>query len=172
MGFAQSADVGDGIFATLVWSDPVHVAVPARHPLLSYKRIPLDEVLRYPLVMGDPQLCEGYSRHIERILRAADYEPLVVEHVLSFDLMMALAAAGFALALASATQIAASRESGIVARPLAGRPPVLTSYLLRLDAEPSESLARFIERVGAIEAPSPPARTDPSDPDSFEEIKP
>jgi DNA-binding transcriptional LysR family regulator len=46
--FAQSADdVGDGILATLAWSDPVHVAVPARHPLLTHKRIPLNEVLRY-----------------------------------------------------------------------------------------------------------------------------
>ena len=42
VGFAKSANVGDGILATPVWSDPVHVAVPARHPLLSYKRIPLD----------------------------------------------------------------------------------------------------------------------------------
>ena len=31
------------------------VAVPARHPVLAYKRIPLDEVLRYPLVLCDPQ---------------------------------------------------------------------------------------------------------------------
>jgi DNA-binding transcriptional LysR family regulator len=31
------------------------VAVPARHPLLAYKRIPLEEVLRYPLVLCDPK---------------------------------------------------------------------------------------------------------------------
>lgn len=152
VGFAQSGDVGDGILAEPVWSDAVHVAVPARHPLLAYKRIPLEEVVRYPLVMGAPQFCEGYCRQIERILHAVDHEPLVAEQVLSFDLMMALVAAGFALALVSAQQIAASREPGIVARPLAGRSPMLTTYLLRQDAEPSESLARFIERVSTIEA--------------------
>jgi DNA-binding transcriptional LysR family regulator len=31
--FAQSAEVGDGILAEPAWSDPLHVVVPARHPL-------------------------------------------------------------------------------------------------------------------------------------------
>ncbi|MDR5785290.1 LysR substrate-binding domain-containing protein [Caballeronia sp. LP003] len=172
VGFAQSADVGDGILAMPVWSDEVHVAVPARHPLLSYKRIPLDEVLRYPLVMGDPQFCEGYRRQIERILRAVDHEPLVAEQVLSFDLMMALVAAGFAVALASTKQIASSREPGVVARPLAGHSPVLTTYLLRQDAEPSQSLAQFIERVSTIETPVPTSRGVPPDAESAEESEP
>ena len=35
------------------------VAVPARHPVLAFKKIPLVEVLRYPLVLGDPVICEG-----------------------------------------------------------------------------------------------------------------
>jgi DNA-binding transcriptional LysR family regulator len=55
------------------------VAVPARHPLLAYKRIPLEEVLRYPLVLGDPQVCEGHAKQIDRILRKQDMEPLVAE---------------------------------------------------------------------------------------------
>lgn len=171
-GFAKSAEMGDGILAMPVWSDVVHVAVPARHPLLAYKRIPLAEVLRYPLVMADPQCHEGCCRQIEHILRTVDQEPLIIEHVKSIDLMMALVAAGFALALASAPQITASRESGIVARPLLGQSPVLTTYLLRQDAEPSESLARFIERARHLESPAPTIQTIPPDVDSFEEIQP
>lgn len=51
VGFVQSDEVGDGIFVEPVW-----------HPILSHKRIPLDEVLRYPLVMCDPVICEGHAR--------------------------------------------------------------------------------------------------------------
>ena len=40
-----------------------------------------------------------------------------------------------------------SREPNIVGRPLAGTPPMLMTYLLRRDAEPSQALARFIERL-------------------------
>ena len=172
VGFAQSAEVGDGILAEPVWSDPLQVAVPARHPVLAHKRIPLDEVLRYPLVMGDPQYCEGYCRQIERILRAADHAPLIAEHVISFDLMMALVAAGFALALAGASQIAASRETGVVARPLAGRPPMLTTYLLRRDAESPEGLDRFIERVASLGELDKGGRGSPSDEGCIEGSEP
>jgi DNA-binding transcriptional LysR family regulator len=40
VGFAQSDDVGDGLIAEPVWIEPLMVAVPARHPLLAYKRVP------------------------------------------------------------------------------------------------------------------------------------
>jgi DNA-binding transcriptional LysR family regulator len=90
VGFAQSDEVGDGIAAEAVWSDQLMVAVPARHDLLKHKRIPLEEVLRFPLVLCDPQVCEGHARQIERVLRRVDMKPLVAERVASCDLMMAL----------------------------------------------------------------------------------
>lgn len=153
VGFAQSDEVGDGIVAEPVWDDPLRVAVPVDHPLAARRSIPLDEVLQYPLVMCDPQVCEGHARQVARVLRAVDREPLVAEQVASFELMMALVSAGLALGLAGASQLAASREQGVVARPLAGRSPVLTTYLLHLDREPSETLACFIERAGSIDSP-------------------
>lgn len=154
VGFAQSDEVGDGIVATPVWRDAFMVAVPARHPLLAYKRIPLEELLRHPLVLCDPQVCEGYAKYVDRVLRRSDMEPLIVERVATCDLMMALVSAGIALGFAGATRIAASGDSGVVARPLALRVPPLTTYLLHLDGEPSDVLVRFIERVRTIVSPA------------------
>ena len=153
VGFAQSDEAGDGIVAESIWHDPLMVVVPARHPLLAYKRVPIDEMLRYPLALCDPQACEGRARQIDRALRQSSLEPLIAERVTSFDLMIALVSAGLALGLAGASQIAATGESGVVARPLAGRSQRLTTYLLRVDEEPSDVLARFIERVFAIDPP-------------------
>lgn len=65
---------------------------------------------------------------------APDREPLIVERVASFELMMVVVSAGFALGLAGGPHIAASREPGVVARPLAGRSPMLLTYLLRREA--------------------------------------
>ncbi|MEN5267252.1 LysR family transcriptional regulator [Stenotrophomonas sp. TWI587] len=152
VGFAQSEDVGDGIVAEPVWHDPLMVAVPARHPILSYKRIPLDEVLRYPLVLCDPHVYEGHARHVERVLRQAATEPMVAERVASCDLMMVLVSAGMALGLTSKAHITSSREPGVVARPLAGRAHMITTYLLRPEGEPLETLARFIQRVQTLDA--------------------
>lgn len=152
-GFAQCDEVGDGLVAEFAWGDPLRVAVPARHPLLVYKRIPLDEVLRYPLAMCDPLACEGHVRQLERVLRTADAQPLVAEIVSSFDMMFALVSAGYALGLAGASQIAACREPDIVARPLSGRSTLLNTYLLRLDREPSHTLHQFIQRVRFLQWP-------------------
>jgi len=172
VGFARADEAGDGVVALPVWSDPLMVAVPARHPLLAHKRIPLEELLRYPLVLCDPQACEGHARQVDRVLRRVDMEPLVAERVASCDLMMALVSAGFALGLTGAAHITASREQGVVARPLAGRSPLLTTYLLRLDGEPSETLARLIERVQAIESPEDNRPTSGLDADTPEEPEP
>ncbi|MGC5833507.1 LysR family transcriptional regulator [Ralstonia pseudosolanacearum] len=172
VGFALSDEVGERIIAEPVWREPLMVVVPARHPLLAYKRIPLCEVLRYPLVLGDPQICEGYVRQVDRILRQADQEPLIAERVASYDLMMALVSAGFALGLAGASHVPTCRESDVVARPLASRSPVLTTYLLRLDNDPLETMTRFIERVRAVEASDGSLSTLPPSTDAPEEIVP
>ncbi|HDR9100982.1 TPA: LysR family transcriptional regulator [Burkholderia vietnamiensis] len=149
-GFSMADDVGDGILVIPAWEDELMVAVPARHPLLAYKRVPLEEVLRHPLVLGDPAVCAGHARQVDRILRRHEMEPLVVQRVATFDVMMTFVSAGLALGLAGAAHIAASREPGVVGRPLAGQPSMLTTYLLRRDAEPSEMFTRFIERVSYI----------------------
>lgn len=146
-GLAQTADVGKGIIAEPVWSDALVVAVPARHPLLAHKRIPLDEVLRYPLVLCQLEMCEGYCRQIETVLRAADTRPIVAEYVATLDLMMTLVTAGYGLGFASASQIPVCRHQEVIARPLAGLAPMLTTYLLRPDVDPSEQLNRFINRA-------------------------
>ncbi|QMR77482.1 LysR family transcriptional regulator [Enterobacter sp. RHBSTW-00175] len=171
VGFAQSDEVGEGITAEAVWSDPLMVAVPARHHLLKHKRIPLDEVLHFPLVLCDPQACEGHARQVDRVLRRSDREPLIAERVPSFELMMVVVSAGFALGLAGGPHIAASREPGVVARPLAGRSPMLTTYLLRTEGEPSDAQARFIERVQSIDLPEGARLVSPPEPDPQEEIE-
>lgn len=150
-GFSMVEDPGDGIVVTAAWEDELMVAVPARHPLLAFKKIPLEEVLHYPLVLGDPAVCEGHARQVDRFLRKLERDPLIAQRVATFDVMMTLVSAGLALGLAGAAHIACSREPGVVGRHLAGTPPMLTTYLLRSNAEPSEMLARFIERVAFID---------------------
>lgn len=147
VGFAQSDEVGEGIVAEPVWCDPLVVAVPSRHPLLAHKRIPIEDVLRYPLVLCHPEVCEGCARQINRVLRTVDAEPIVADHVTTLDMMMTLVSAGYGIGLTNATHIEDFRHSDIVARPLAGRAVMLTTYLLRPASEPSEPLRHFIVRV-------------------------
>lgn len=56
-----------------------------------------------------------------------------------------------------------------MARPPALRVPPLTTYLLHSEGEPSDVLARFIERVQAIESPEAPRPKSGHHSDSLED---
>ena len=146
-GLAHAAAVDEGLISEPVWTDPLVIAVPARHPLLVHKRIPLEELARYPLVLCHPEGCEGGHRQFERIFRTADVQPIVAEHVTTFDLMMTLVAAGYGLGFANKSHMTVCHYPEVVIRPLAGRPLMLTTYLLRPETEPSEPLSRFMGRA-------------------------
>ncbi len=157
-GFAHVSEGSEGVIAQPAWCDPLVIAVPARHPLLAHKRIAIEELIRYPLVLCHPEICEGSHRQIERILRTVDAEPIVAEHASSFDVMMALVAAGYGLCFANESHMAICRHPEVVARPIAGKPLILTTGLMRPDIEPSEPLSRFIRRVVPVvksESPIP-----------------
>ena len=145
-GFSMADEVGDGIIIEPAWEDELMVAMPARHELLAHRRVPLDEVLQHPLVLGDPAVCEGHAKQIDRILRKQDREPLIEQYVATFDVMMTFVSAGLALGLAGAAHIASSREPGVVGRPLAGKSPMLTTYLLGSVAQSERPSARRLTR--------------------------
>ncbi|OFB88931.1 D-alanyl-D-alanine endopeptidase, partial [Pseudomonas aeruginosa] len=145
IGFAHTAEVGDGIVTEPLWHDPLVVAVPARHPLLSHKAVPLHQLATYPLVLCDPQVCEGYYRELARLLRPLERPPDVAEHVSSLDMMLTLVGAGYGVGFITETRIAASLRPDVVIRPLAMDSAVITTYLLRPAGEDSPvSVERFI----------------------------
>ena len=152
IGLAKSDEVGEGLVAEPVWFDPLVVAVPARHPLLTYRRVPLDEVVSYPLVLCDPQVCEGFWQQLQRVLGAVDTRLTIADRVPTLDLMMALVAAGYGLGFSSLAKITELNNPGVVARPLAGCPAILTTYLIGRVGEPSAQLAQFIKRVAPEES--------------------
>lgn len=75
-GFSMAEDTGDGIVVTPAWEDELMVAVPSRHPVLAFKQVPLKEVLRYPLALGDPAICEGHARQVDRFLLTCNPPPV------------------------------------------------------------------------------------------------
>lgn len=148
IGFAHTADVGDGVVAEPIWRDPLVVAVPARHALLAHKEVPLHELGGHPLVLCDPHVCEGYCRELARLLGPLEQRQNVIEHVSSLDMMLALVGAGYGVGFMTATKISASQRPDVVIRPLAVESAVITTYLLRSDSvDLPASLERFIFRL-------------------------
>lgn len=152
-GFALAGEMDAGIVAMPVWRDPLVMALPARHPLLVFKEMPLEEVASYPLVLCDPQVCEGCNQQRERLLRAVDAQPTVAEYVKTHSLMLALVAAGYGVGFSSAAHLAGCHQADVVVRPLADETASLTTYLLRPEGEIMEPMRQFIDRVERVGRP-------------------
>lgn len=148
IGFARTDECGDDIVSVPLWQEALVVAVPARHPLLAHPVIPINELLCYPLVSCHPETCEGYHRGVERILRASDKEPNVVERVTSLSMLLTLVAAGYGVGFATVSQIDSYCIPDVVTRPLSMKNPMLTTYLLRkAGGDIPEALTAFIDRA-------------------------
>jgi DNA-binding transcriptional LysR family regulator len=149
-GLALNKEAGSEIVATPVWHDPLVVALPARHPLLAFKQVPLCEAINHPLVLCHPDICEGCSRQIGGLLRSVTTEPRVAEYVNTHTLMMTLVAAGYGAGFSSAGHLVSCRRADVVVRPLADERAFLTTYVLRPAGEATASLLQFIERAERI----------------------
>lgn len=149
-GFAMIDEVDAGIIAKPVWKDPFVVALPARHPLLAFRQVPLHEVLDYSLVLCDRQVCQGCHRERERLFCSVDAEPKVAEYVASHGLMLTLVAAGYGVGFSSAAHLEVHQHADVVARPLADPSAALTTYLLWAKGDVAEPLRKFIDRAERI----------------------
>lgn len=148
LGFAYTTKVGDGIIAEPIWVDSVAAAVPARHPLLVHKQIPMEDLIRYPLVVADPRQFGNCDCEVGQLLRDAAVK-LDVEYVASMDMMLTLVAAGYGVGFANAARIRVLNRPDIVMRPLATPNVIHTTYLLRPDSDPGTPAAIALDRIVA-----------------------
>lgn len=149
-GLTLVGHVEGEIVAAPLWRDPFLVALPARHPLLAYKEVPLQEVVRYSLVLSDPQVCDGCQQQREHLFRSVGVEPAVAEYVSTHSLMLALVAAGYGVGFSSAAHLEGCMQDDVVSRPLAERDASLTTYLLRPQGDILEPLRQFIGRAERV----------------------
>ncbi len=147
VAFALTDEVGAGLVAEPLWSDPLVAVLPAGHRLEAQPRVSLEDVVRCPLILCHPDKGSGSTRQIDGLLKSTRVELLIADHVPTLGMMLTLIGAGYGIGLALGTHVATVQRPDIVARPLAEK-LTLTTYLLRADRKPCEPLARFIEQVG------------------------
>ena len=148
LGLAHTANVGEGIIAEPIWEDPLVIAVPARHALLAYKQIPLLELIDHPLILCDPQVCEGYLHQITQLLSPFDCHLNLIEHADSLEMMLTLVGAGYGVGFMPSTKAPACQRPDVVIRPLAAESATITTYLLRHETGGVKScLERFLIRL-------------------------
>ncbi|MBV6273205.1 LysR family transcriptional regulator [Alcaligenaceae bacterium CGII-47] len=147
LGLARSNVPRREIITTPLWQDTLVAVVPKNHPILRHQRIPLDELLKYPMIGSDPDAYGGYHHQIDRVLRTGNIPPRINEWAKSIDMLITLISAGHGVAIASASRLAACNHDEIVVRPLDAKRPLLMTYLLQHESLNSAAATDFIERM-------------------------
>src|SRR3546814_5578396 len=88
-----SSDVCSSDLAEPVWTDPLSVIVPARHPLLAHVQVPLPEALKFPLVLCHPEAGSGCRHQIQAVLQDTNMPLKLVAEVTSLGVMLTLVGA-------------------------------------------------------------------------------
>lgn len=150
-GFTVDGEQIAGIAMEEVWSDPPVIAIPRYHPLLSFDKVPLAEVLRYPLILCHPERCaSGYKQFLRSLHASGLPMPTVAEYISGHEQMMQLVAAGYGIGVGLTSQAALYRHDDVILRPAADDHACVSTYLATTADPASPQLARFIERARRI----------------------
>jgi DNA-binding transcriptional LysR family regulator len=149
-GFTIHPEPGETLRKETVWWDRFAVAMPRNHPLRSLPRIPLREVIRYPLLLFPSESCpEGYELIRQRLFDPPSYSPRIAEYVSGHELMLMLAAAGHGIGVGLKSRIALYRHPEVIVRHITDVPAMAT-FLVIPDTPLSEELRHFVARARQI----------------------
>ncbi|MFC3076136.1 LysR family transcriptional regulator [Shinella pollutisoli] len=151
VGITVDGEEVEGIVREPVWSERLVVVLPRQHPLLSYDKLPLEEVLRHPLIVCHPEKCAGGYKLFRQMLKESGQTlPTVAEYISGHEPMMLLVAAGYGLGFGLESQAALYAHHDIVIRPLTEEVLSASTYIVTNDLPHSPELQRFIERARQI----------------------
>jgi DNA-binding transcriptional LysR family regulator len=111
---------GAGLRSTMLLEDPMHVALPAEHPLLSKAAIALADLRDQHWVQTSA--ASPCARHVVRSCLVAGFEPYVAFESDDYDVVQGLVAAGVGVALIPRLALT-TVHPGVVVRELAPRSP-------------------------------------------------
>ncbi|HEY4824267.1 MAG TPA: LysR substrate-binding domain-containing protein [Solirubrobacteraceae bacterium] len=111
---------GAGLHSATLLEDPMHVALPADHPLVSKPAISLGDLGDQHWVQTSAE--SACARHVVRSCLAAGFEPYVAFESDDYDVVQGLVAAGVGVALIPRLALT-NVHPGVVVRALAPRSP-------------------------------------------------
>nr|WP_315847215.1 LysR substrate-binding domain-containing protein [uncultured Achromobacter sp.] len=115
-------------FETLL-REPIHVALPAEHPLADDPVVALAALKDEPFVASPRRLGQGFHDQLIQLCQTAGFVPRVAQEARQLQTVVALVAAGFGVALLPAS-LAQTAGGDVVFRPIAADAP---ASLLHLD---------------------------------------
>lgn len=156
VGFARCRDQEGDIRAYPLWQEDLVAIVPSRHPILAYSQIPLREIVKYPIIISNPQKCKEARRQLCRFIDTMKIQPNIVAEAISTEMTLTLVAAGYGIAFAPAEKVCLYRYPDVTTRPLEKSGFEVTTYLLvNSGEEAADRVTAFIRRAERVSHSNP-----------------
>ena len=117
VGFGRLELADTALNSEIVARDPLVVALPARHHLLTHKRISLAKLAEEPLLLYPTQTRPSYADQVLAHFHARDLRPHVAQEANEMQTAIGLVAAGIGLTLVPAPVMSLQRQD-VAYRPL------------------------------------------------------
>jgi len=135
----------------VVWTDRPVVAIPKNHPLLSFEKIPPNEITRHSLLIHHPELCPGtYDAICRGFYKFTLPFPVISEYISGHESMMTLVAAGYGIGVGLESQITLYHHPDVIIRHFTDEVPSVEIIISTPGKTTSEELGRFIDRACEI----------------------
>ncbi|ARP86569.1 LysR family transcriptional regulator [Bordetella genomosp. 9] len=152
---ARRADMSD-LDSEFLHADRFHLVCRDDHPLAAQPAVTLAQVVKWPLIQLAPN--SSVRQHLDAALARRKLRPLVeVEHLAT---VTGLVAAGMGVSIVPAMTLFHFRRPGLAIRPLAGKAPTRSLYLVKRAGRTLPLAAQTLygallaqrEHIAAIEA--------------------
>jgi DNA-binding transcriptional LysR family regulator len=117
--------------------------------LLAQVSLTVDALVTYPLLYCYPEACPSLEHRVAVLSKG---RPPGIQHVVSFESMAMLVAAGYGLGIAAQSRITRAQAWEIRMRPFADGPYELRTHLLRPVGKCHPAAERFSRRAAQIAA--------------------
>jgi len=126
-----------------LWSERLHVAMPEDHPLAQRDTIDWPSLADLPLVVRTWETASTAYNFVASRLRTDLRQPMITQHIVSPDSLIALSAVGFGLAIVLESAIGA-QYSGVAFRPIAGPDALIPISVVWLSNIDNPVVGRFV----------------------------
>lgn len=105
-----------GLTIKKIWEEELIVLLPTHHPMLKYRELPIQNVLKHPLIYFDKVIYKGYNEQLRNIFASVGVRPKIASYVKSYEMMLSLVSAGYGISLVTANKFNRFKSDMVVSR--------------------------------------------------------
>ncbi len=145
IGFARPPVEEPALATTVIFREPLMIALPASHPLSKQDTVAVRSLANEPFILFPRAVAPGLYDPIIRLCLEAGFNPQVVQEAIQMQTIVSLVAAEMGVAIVPLSLQNLQRQ-GVLYKPLAESTPMVEIVMI-WHQNPTPAVQRFLENI-------------------------